>query len=139
MSYPEDTDPEDIDAIETMPDEDDPVNAGLLRDPGIDRHDFAGEWATLWEEAHEDPREALPELVDLVGRLMRRHGYVIEQDDPVAQGDEREILATYWAAREVSDAVDEDGPADAGDIAQAINDVRDIYESLIDRVEGNAH
>ena len=137
MSYPDDTDPADIDAIETLPDEDDPGNTGL-RDPGIDRHDFAGEWATLWEEAREDPREALPELVDLIGRLMRRHGYVLDQDDPVAQGDEREILATYWAAREVADAVNEDGPVSSGDIAQAINDVRDIYDSLIDRVEGNA-
>ncbi|MDX6562403.1 MAG: hypothetical protein QOD65_2217 [Gaiellales bacterium] len=137
MSYPDDTDPDDIDALETLPDEDDPGNTGL-RDPGIDRHDFASEWASLWEEARDDPRETLPELLDLVGRLMRRHGYVLEQDDPVAQGDEREIVATYWAARDVSDAVRDGGDVDPGDVAQAINDLRDIYESLIDRVEGRA-
>jgi hypothetical protein len=138
MSFPEETDPEDVDAIETIPDENDPGNPGVVN-PGLDRHDFASEWASLWEEARDDPYEALPELAEFIGRLLRRHGYVIEQDDPVAQGDEREVLSTYWAALEVSEALEEGGTADAGDLAQAINDLRDIYESLIERVEGGAH
>jgi hypothetical protein len=138
MSFPEDTDPADADAIEAITDEDDPENPGVVN-PGLDRHDFASEWATLWEEARDDPREALPELAEFIGRLLRRHGYVIDQDDPVAQGDEREVLSTYWAALEVSDALEESAPVDPGDLAQAINDLRDIYESLIERVEGGAH
>jgi hypothetical protein len=125
MSYPDDTDPADIDAIETSPDEDDAANTGLV-DPGIDRHAFASEWETLWEEARIDPRETLPELADLVRRLMVRHGYA------------REIVATYAAAREVADRVREGATVDAGDASQAIGDLRDIYESLIERVEGRA-
>jgi len=103
MSYPEDTDPADIDAIETLPDDDDSANTGLV-DPGVDRHDFATEWAVLWEEAHDDPRETLPELEDLVARLLVRHGYVLDDDDPAAAGEEREILASYASARDVADA-----------------------------------
>jgi hypothetical protein len=137
MSYPDDTDPADIDAIETSPDEDDAANTGLV-DPGIDRHVFASEWETLWEEARIDPRETLPELADLVRRLMLRHGYAIEQDDAATSGEEREIVATYAAAREVADSVREGATVDAGDASQVIGDLRDIYESLIERVEGGA-
>lgn len=137
MSYPEDTDPADIDAIETLPDEDDGPNTGLV-DPGIDRHDFETEWTALWEDAHDDPGETLPELEDLVGRLLRRHGYALDRDDPVAAGEEREILDAYWAVRDVADAVRTGQAVDSGDIGQALVDLREIYQSLIDRVEGRA-
>ncbi|MDX6629223.1 MAG: hypothetical protein QOH00_1469 [Gaiellales bacterium] len=132
-----DTDPEDIDEIETMPDEDDPGNTGL-RDPGIDRHDFASEWESVWEEVETDPREALPELEDIVRRLLVRHGYVLDADDPASQGDEVEMLAPYAAVQEVAAAIREGEDVDPGDLGQAIEDVREIYESLIERVEGRA-
>lgn len=132
-----DTDPEDIDEIETMPDEDDPGNTGL-RDPGIDRHDFASEWESVWEEVETDPREALPELEDIVRRLLVRHGYVLDGDDPAAQGDEVEMLAPYAAVQEVAAAIRMGEDVDPGDLGQAIEDVREIYEALIERVEGRA-
>ena len=47
-------------------------------------------------------------------------------------------MATYAAAREVADRVREGATVDAGDASQAIGDLRDIYESLIERVEGGA-
>ena len=137
MSYPEDTDPADIDAIETLPDDDDSANTGLV-DPGVDRHDFATEWAVLWEEAHDDPRETLPELEDLVARLLVRHGYVLDEDDPAAAGEEREMLASYASARDVADTARTGQDVDAGDVAQAIADLREVYESLVERVEGGA-
>jgi hypothetical protein len=135
--YPEDTDPADIDAIETRPDEDDAANTGLVN-PGVDQHDFATEWASLWDDAHADPREALPELEDLVRRLLERHGYVLDPGDPVAGGDEREIVGSYWAAREIADIARSGGSIDPGDAAQAIADLREIYESVITRIEGRA-
>src|SRR6185295_14637794 len=98
-------DPGDIDAIETLPDEDDPGNTGL-RDPGIDRHDFASEWESVWPDVETDPREALPELEDILRRMLERHGYVLDEDDPVtAQGDEIEILAPYESIRELAGVI----------------------------------
>ena len=137
MSYPEDTDPADIDAMETQPDEDDAANTGLV-DPGIDRHDFATEWASLWEDAHDEPVEALPGLEDLVRRLLERHGYVLDADDAVTSGDEREIIAAYWSSREIADEARAGETVDPADAGQAILDLREIYEALIERVEGRA-
>jgi hypothetical protein len=50
-----------------------------------------------------------------------------------------EILTPYRAAREVADAVRAGDDTDDGDVAQSIGDLREIYDSLIDRVEGRAH
>jgi hypothetical protein len=127
----------DTDAPAYLPDEDDPGNTGL-RDPGIDRHDFSSEWESVWPDVETDPREALPELEDILRRMLERHGYVLEDDDPAAQGEEVEILAPYAAVREVANAVREGDDVDPGDIGQAILDALDLYEALIDRIEGRA-
>jgi hypothetical protein len=132
-----DTDPEDIDQFETMPDEADPGNTGL-RDPGIDRHDFASEWESVWQEVPTDPRETLPELEDILRRLLERHGYVIDGDDPAAQGDEVEMLVPYAAIRDMAAVIREGGDVDGADLAQAIEDAREIYESLVERIEGQS-
>ena len=133
----QDTDPDDIDALETVPDEDDADNTGQI-DPGIDRHDFAGEWESVWEDVSTDPAESLPNLEDIVRRLLERHGYVLDTDDPASRGEEVEVLAPYWSARESAEMVRDGEDIDDGDVAQAIADLKEIYESLIDRVEGDA-
>jgi hypothetical protein len=138
--------PDSVDAVESLPDadgpaylpdEDDPGNTGL-RDPGIDRHDFSSEWESIWPDVETDPREALPELEDILRRMLLRHGYVLDDDDPAAQGDEVEILAPYASVRDVAAAVRDGEDVDPGDIGQAILDALDVYEALIDRIEGRA-
>jgi hypothetical protein len=140
------TDPDDVEVIGSLPDadgptylpdEDDPGNTGL-RDPGIDRHDFSSEWESVWPDVETDPREALPELEDILRRMLERHGYVLDSDDPATQGDEVEILAPYASVREIAEAIREGEDADPGDLGQAILDAREIYETLIEHVEGRA-
>jgi hypothetical protein len=63
---------------------------------------------------------------------------VLDEDDPAAQGDEIEILAPYASIRELAGVIREGDDVDAGDLAQAIADAVEIYEALIDRVEGRA-
>ena len=109
-----------------------------MRDPGLDRHDFSSEWESVWEEVVTDPREALPELEDILKRMLERHGYVLDGDDPAAQGDSVEVLVPYASIRDMADLIREGEDVDAGDLGQAIADAREIYDSLIERVEGNA-
>ena len=48
-----DTDDDDSDETEAVQDADDPPEA-VLANPGIDRHDFAGEWESVWEDVATD-------------------------------------------------------------------------------------
>ena len=101
-------------------------------EPGLDRH----EWETRWEEleplVEEAPLEALPELDRLIAELLEARGYA--PNDPVAsQGDEPEILVNFRSARELTRLWESDADISPGEVAQAIEDYRNVYESVIEQ------
>jgi len=90
----------------------------------------------LEEQLGESPAEALPELDGLVARMLEETGYEI--DDPVIrEGDEREVVAEFLAAREITQlaerGADGIGP---GDVAAAINGYRAVYDYVISNRTG---
>jgi hypothetical protein len=100
-------------------------------EPGLDRHEWESQWQALEEQLEDAPAEALPELDSLVARMLEERGYALE--DPVArEGDDREVVAEFLAAREITrlveSASDEVSP---GDVAAALNGYRSLYEFLI--------
>src|SRR5437763_1252327 len=71
--------------------------------PGLNRHDWESEFASLEDGLHDDPAGALPELDGLVARMLEEAGYDLE--DPVArEGEEREVISEYTAAHEITRA-----------------------------------
>jgi hypothetical protein len=102
-----------------------------MLEPGLDRHEWESEWQALEEQLADAPAETLPELDDLVGRMLVERGYAL--DDPVArEGDDREVVAEFLAARETTRLV-ETGAHDLspGDVAAAINGYRSVYEYIV--------
>ena len=100
-------------------------------EPGLDRHEWESEWESIEESIHDDPADSLADVDMLVHRMLEETGYDI--DDPVErEGDEREVVANFLAAREIKLAVERgsDGIS-PGDVAAAINNYRDVYEFLI--------
>jgi hypothetical protein len=101
-----------------------------MHEPGLDRHEWESVYATLEEELADDPAGALPELADLVERMLTERGFQL--DDPVTvQGEDRDVVAEYQSAREVSDRVERDEDVDPGDIAMAINGFQELYGFLL--------
>jgi hypothetical protein len=100
-------------------------------EPGLDRHEWESEWQSLEEQLADAPAEALTDVDRLVERMLTERGYALS--DPVArEGDDREIVAEFQAAREVTRLV-EAGSSDVspGDVAAAVNGYRAIFEYLI--------
>jgi hypothetical protein len=99
-------------------------------DPGLARHEWESELQTLEPELEDAPAEALPELADLVERMLLESGY--DLNDPVArEGTEREVVAEYLAARELSDRIERGGDdVGPGDVAAAVNGFRAIFDYL---------
>lgn len=85
----------------------------------------------LEEDLADDPAEALPQLHDLVLRMLEARGYDI--GDPVADdGDDPEVLREYRAARDVTLHVERgDDSVGPGDVASAIEGLRAVYDHLI--------
>jgi len=102
-----------------------------MLEPGLDKHEWESVWQSLEEDLETSPAETLPELDRLVEQMLEARGYAI--DDPVArEGDDREIVAEFLAAREITRLVERgaDGIS-PGDVAAAVNGYRALYEYLM--------
>ncbi|MES1246504.1 MAG: hypothetical protein ABUS54_02385, partial [Actinomycetota bacterium] len=100
-------------------------------EPGLDRHEWESEMQGLEEQLVENPAEALPELDALVARMLEETGY--ELTDPVVRdSDEREVVAEFLAAREITELLERDeGEVGPGDIAASINGYRAVFDYLV--------
>jgi hypothetical protein len=103
-----------------------------MLEPGLDRHEWESRWQSLEDDLEDSPRDVLPELDELVEQMLNERGYAI--DDPVArEGDDREIVSEFLAARELTQLLRDDPDAvSPGDVAAAVNGYRALYEYLLE-------
>jgi hypothetical protein len=102
-----------------------------MYDPGVNRHEWESEFASLEEDLHDDPTGALPELDGLVARMLEEAGYDLA-DPVVRDGEEREVIAEYQAAHEITQASEAgNDEISHGDVASAINGLRALYDHLV--------
>jgi len=102
-----------------------------MRDPGVDRHEWEGEWQAFDDDLRTDPAGTLPELDRLVARMLEESGY--DLTDPVAaDGEEREVLAQYLAAHEIAEAAEGDSDElSPGDFAAAVDGLRAVFDHIV--------
>ena len=101
------------------------------QEPGLDRHEWESELQALEPELQDAPAEALPELDELVARMLVERGY--DAGDPVAaQGDDPEVLAEFRAARETTRALERGDDVAPGDVAAAVNGYRTVFAYLVE-------
>jgi hypothetical protein len=103
-----------------------------MTEPGLDRHEWESRWSSLEEDLADSPRDVLPELDGLVEEMLLERGYAI--DDPVAvEGDDRDVVADFLAAREITRLLADDSDSvSPGDVALAVNNYREVYEYLLE-------
>jgi hypothetical protein len=105
-----------------------------MSEPGLDRHEWETEWEQLGPDVEDSPAEALHDLDDLIARMLTEAGYPLDTADPVDdEGIDPEVLISFYAAREIARQVDRGDDVDPGDVAQAVNFYRALYEHLIGR------
>jgi len=103
-------------------------------EPGLDRHEWETEWAGLEPLVVDSPAEALPELDDLIRRMLVEAGYPVDTPDEVDdEGIDVEVLGSYRAAHEIRMLLDRGEDFDPGDVGQAIGLYREIYEHVLNR------
>jgi hypothetical protein len=100
-------------------------------EPGLDLHDWQTQMQQLDDELQESPLEALPEFADFIERILVERHILSETGEPVTEETaDPEIIDRYRAAREIA-TLAEAGDADPGDLADAINQLRELYEFLV--------
>jgi hypothetical protein len=105
-----------------------------MEDPGIDRHQWESEWQALEPLVVDSPGEALPELDDLIGRMLAEEGYPVDGEETVDdEGIDPEVLTAFRAAHEIRLQVDQGGEVDPGDVGAAVGAYRELYDHLMQR------
>jgi hypothetical protein len=106
------------------------IENGMATEPGLDRHEWESEWASIMDDAEDSLDEALPLLDGLVMRMLEERGFALL--DPVAEdGDDPEILASFRAAHDVTMRVDRDNDVEPDDIREAVDDYRAVFDFLV--------
>jgi len=98
-------------------------------EPGLDQHDWESEWQQLEPLVRDSPDEALPELHDLVERMLVERGY-LDEKLVATEGSDPELLAEYVAGAEVVGRLERGETVDPGDVASAIQGYRALYEHV---------
>jgi hypothetical protein len=102
-----------------------------MLEPGLDKHLWESWWEQFDEDVQTSPEEALPELDGLIAQMLEARSYAI--DDPVVrEGDDRDVVADFLAAREITRAVELGKEVDPEDIETAIENYRELYDFLIE-------
>jgi hypothetical protein len=99
-----------------------------MLEPGLDRHDWESQWASLEDDLHDSPLETLPEMERLLVQMLEEVG--LDPDTP-RQESEPEILAEFRAGRELRAQAEAEGGS-PGDAGAAIESFRAVYETLLE-------
>ena len=91
-----------------------------MEDPGLELHDWETRWEQLLEVAQESPADAVGEMDRLLEEMLGERGFLDTDDEASKQ---------FAAARDTTRRY-ERGEADAGDLADAINGYRELYDLL---------
>ncbi|MBA3735086.1 MAG: hypothetical protein H0W90_07810 [Actinobacteria bacterium] len=101
-----------------------------MLEPGLDKHEWESWWQQFEEDIETSPAEALSELDRLTVQMLDARGYAL--DDPVVrEGDEREVVAEYSAAHEITEAVEQSKDVSSEDIETAIDGYRALHDYLL--------
>jgi hypothetical protein len=99
-------------------------------EPGLDRHEWESEWASLEEDIADAPRVALPYLHDLIGRMLAERR-VLDRSRVAVQGADPELLRPWQAGgelvRRLADGVD----VEHDDVVEQIENYRLLFEALL--------
>jgi hypothetical protein len=102
---------------------------------GDDRHAWETEYEGLSEDLRTDPAEALPELLDLVERMLAAAGY---EDGVPGAPDDPEVAVVLERAREAVERGDAGSEVGNDDAFQTAGELRSLYRTLLDAPEAEA-
>ena len=106
-----------------------PAKGPVVVEPGLDRHDWESEWQQLEPLVRDYPAEALPELHDLIVRMLQERE-ILDDELVATEGSDPELLAEYVAGKDVVDRLERNETVDPGDVASVVGGYRSLYEFL---------
>jgi hypothetical protein len=102
-----------------------------VQEPGLDEHEWQSRYAALEEDVRDAPAEALSELDELVAEMMDARGIPLEEREG-EDTTEPETTRQFAEARRVTRLLESGEPYDPGDVANAVDAYRSLYDYLLE-------
>lgn len=101
-----------------------------MEEPGVDEHLWISRYESLDEDVRTSPAESLADLDDLVAEMMEARGIPLEEREG-EEVDEPETIRQFAEARRVKRHIDDGENYDPGDVANAVDAYRSLYDYLL--------
>jgi hypothetical protein len=101
-----------------------------VQEPGLDRHEWESEWASLEEDFADDPAGSLRFVHELIGRMLKERG-VIDDSFVANEGADPALLRPYEASAELVRKLDDEVDVDEADIREALENYRELFQTLV--------
>ncbi|HEX3806788.1 MAG TPA: hypothetical protein VHV52_08415 [Gaiellaceae bacterium] len=101
-----------------------------MQEPGIDEHAWISRWEALEPDVRDAPAEALSELDDLVAEMMEARGLPLAEEEG-EEVTEPETVRQFEEARRVTRELETGDAYDPGDVANAVDGYRSLYDYLL--------
>jgi hypothetical protein len=99
-------------------------------EPGVDEHEWISRYEAIDEDLRSSPAESLSDLDALVAEMMEARGVPLEERDG-EEATEPETVRQFVEARRVTRQIDSGESFDPGDVANAVDAYRSLYDYLL--------
>jgi hypothetical protein len=100
-----------------------------MQEPGLDRHEWESQWASLEEDFDADPADSLRAVHELMTRVLTERG-VLDQD-VVHEGADPDLVRPWEAARDLVKRLDDGLDVEDADIREALDSYRELFDTLL--------
>jgi hypothetical protein len=101
-----------------------------MLEPGVDEHLWISRYESLEDDVRTSPAESLSDLDELVAEMMQARGVPLAEREG-EDTTEPETTRQFIEARRVTRLVDSGEEYDPGDVANAIDAYRSLYDYLL--------
>jgi hypothetical protein len=101
-------------------------------EPGLDRHEWESQWASLEEDFDADPADALRQVHELMTRALMERG-ILDDELVTVEGTDPELVGPWAAARDLMVRLDAELDVEEQDIREALEGYRELLNTLLER------
>jgi hypothetical protein len=99
-------------------------------EPGLNRHEWESEWASLEEDFDGDPADSIRQVHELMTRMLAERG-ILDDELVTVEGVDPELVAPWEAARDLVRRLDAELDVEAQDLREALENYRELFDTLL--------
>ena len=99
-------------------------------EPGLDRHEWESQWASLEDDFGDDPADSLRHVHELMTRALTERG-ILANEQVTVEGADPELVAPWAAGGELVQKLDAGLDVEEADIREALESYRELFRTLL--------